>query len=69
MAYWDLLLTGGIVFVAVLYLYRVFLVKKGCSCGSSSCSSASAKHVKEEQQVEKDAPGAARSKETFTEDV
>ncbi len=34
----DYLLTGGVVAVAFWYLYRKFVVSKGCSCGSSSCA-------------------------------
>jgi len=31
----DLLLTGAVLAVALWYLYRKFVVRKGCSCGSS----------------------------------
>ncbi|HIP83019.1 MAG TPA: hypothetical protein EYH19_05525 [Desulfocapsa sulfexigens] len=39
MKLWDLVFTVAIVVIAVWYLYRKFVVNKGCSCGSS-CSNA-----------------------------
>lgn len=33
----DLLLTGGVVAVALWYLYRKLVRQKGCSCGSGGC--------------------------------
>jgi hypothetical protein len=64
MAYWDVVLTGVIVVVAVLYLYRVFIVKKGCSCGSSSCSSTRTKNAGENNQAKKSSLEIAEQKET-----
>jgi len=36
MQLWDYLISGVIVSIAVWYLYRKFVVNKGCTCGSSS---------------------------------
>ena len=44
MQIWDIIATGAIVVVAVWYLYRKFVVSKGCSC-ANSCSGCSSKSV------------------------
>ena len=38
MQLWDILLTGGVVALAVWYLYRKFVIQGGCSCGNGRCA-------------------------------
>ncbi len=47
MQFLDYLITGVIIGAAFYYLYRVFVVKKGCSCGSSSCKDSAVTDKKE----------------------
>lgn len=43
MKLWDVALTGGIVVIAVWYLYRKLVVNRGCTCSSSSSCAAKTK--------------------------
>ncbi len=55
MKFWDILLTGTVVAVAVWYLYRKFVVSKGCSCGSGCCSNksgATLRSIEDENSIE-----------------
>ena len=52
MNYWDFFLTGAIIIGAVWFLYRTFVVKKGCTCGTSCCSGANSTSMKEAKHSE-----------------
>ncbi|MBM9538722.1 hypothetical protein [Desulfobulbus alkaliphilus] len=58
MQFWDYLLTGAALAIAVWYLYRRIVASRGCSCG---CSASSCAHIQQKPEIPKgpDADGCS----------
>lgn len=70
---WEYLIVGGVVCLAVAYLWKVFIRQKGCSCDScpgaqsTECGSCSVQggvlddlREKEHKPADEDSPGSGR---------